>query len=325
MKQNILVAVVLLAVIATAAYSYVSRTADDGPVTIAVLHPSPVFTDGLRGFKDRLSELGLEEGKDVIYLFDGPSGGGEALKAAANKIIQSNPDLILAASTPAARMAFNLTKDKNIPIVFAPVNDPVGAGIVKSLREPGGSATGIRLPASGGKRLQWLHEINPGIKTVLVPMTQNSRSAKATLKQVRTAANELGLEIRPFEVAKVSEIDQLLANFPADVDAIFLPRDSLLMSRAANISQFAINNKIPTSAPGISQVSSGALFGYAADQYEIGQMVAGAAHKIISGQAPGGIPVETADTHLYINLSTAEALGIQLPNEILKQARQVIR
>ena len=323
MKRTFISILGICVVAATAIYLVTREKSPQAPVRIGVLYPSKVFNKTFEGLKAGMRELGYVDGQNVEYLSDGPTGGKERLKTAAAGLIEAKVDLIFASSTPAALMAYNLSKNSDIPIVFAPVNDPVKAGIVDSIRTPGGRITGIRMPVSEGKRLLWLTEIVPGIQQVLMPMIQDDNSGRATLKQVNAVAPKIGVKIVPHELKGAADVDLLLAELPAGTEAIFLPRTAVLAAKAGEFSAVAIAHKLPMSAPGVSQVKSGALYSYGVDQFELGLDAADYVHKIIIGQSPATIPVETASPRLFINTTTAKAIGIQVPDQILKQARRV--
>ena len=212
-----------------------------------------------------------------------------------------------------------------IPVVFAPVNDPVAAGIVTSLKSPGGQITGIKLPLGDDLRLEWLTRIAPKAKHVYLPYNPADKSALTSLTLVRQAAPALGITILPQEVRIPSDVPAALAAFPTEADAIFLPRDSTVESHIQDFVALALARKLPLCAPSRLQTEAGALFSYGFSHRLIGHQAARLADQVLRGTLPANLPVETAESRLAINLRTARAINLSLPSEILMQAEEVIR
>jgi putative ABC transport system substrate-binding protein len=160
---------------------------------------------------------------------------------------------------------------------------------------------------------------------VVVPYTPGDGSAQATLDQLRQVAPQLGLELLELPVQGAGQIDRLLANFPAGADAIFLPRDSTIEAQVRSFAAFARSRRLPLSAPGVAQVEAGALFAYGFLHKEIGRQAAGLADQILRGTRPADLPVETAENYLALNLRTAAAIGVAIPDYAVRQASVVVR
>jgi putative ABC transport system substrate-binding protein len=292
---------------------------------IALVRLTAVDANTVAGFKAALAEAGYREGQEVVYLDPGPVGSIDRVDAVIRQHLASKPDLFMVSSTPATQAAQRLTRGMDIPVVFAPVNDPVGAGIVADLRHPGGHITGVRLPTGDDLRLQWLHEIAPAARRVLVPYTAEDKSAQTTLALIGPIAPELGLELVPQPVRGEAGVKALLAAPPAGVDAIFLPRDSSVESHVGLFVAHARAHRLPLCAPSLTQVEAGALFSYGFVHRDIGRQAARLAEQVFKGVKTGDLPVEMAENILSINLATAAAIGLDIPDRILLQAEQVIR
>ncbi len=295
------------------------------PHLVALVQLTAVDSQTVAGFKAGMAEAGYREGADIVYLDSGPAGSIERLDAVILDQLGKKPDLILVSSTPAARAVRRLTEGKGIPVVFAPVNDPVAAGIVGDLKHPGGQITGVRLSTGDDLRLQWLREIAPRTRRVYVPYTAEDRSAQATLAQIARVAPGLGLVLEPQSVRGEAGVKAALAALPADVDAIFLPRDSSIESHIDLFVAYAKAHRIALSAPSLAQVEAGALFSYGFVHRDIGHQASHLASQIFKGVKPGDLPVEMAESVLSLNLATARRIGIIIPDAILLQAEQVIR
>lgn len=298
---------------------------DSQPLLVSVVQLTPVDRTTLLGFKEGMAKLGYREGKDIVYLDEGPAGTIDRLEPLIRRHLAAKPRLFFVSSTPATQAVKKLLGNSAIPVVFAPVNDPVGAGIVASLKAPGGKLTGIRLPAGDDVRLEWLKKIAPAVKRVYLPYNPGDRSALASLELTRQAAATLGIELISEEIHSAEAVRPALAVLPANVDAIFLPRDSTIEARIGDFTAAALQRRLPLCAPSQLQVEKGALFSYGFVHRQIGNQAAHLADQILRGASPADLPVETAESQLAINQSTAHAIGLPISGEILRQAEQVIR
>jgi len=274
----------------------------------------------LEGFKKGLSMKGFKEGENLEIIFHGSVDKISSLQTELSKILEKKPDLIFTSTTPAAIAAYKGTKKNKIPVVFAPVNDPLSAGIVADLKYPGGNITGIRLSRSDNKRLEWIKRLRPETRVVMIPFNPNDKSPKATLKTIQSAAEKLEIKILEYPVNNNDEIDYSLKNIPENVDAVFLPRDGLVMSRFMDYSKVCIEKNIVLSTPRYIQVKQGALTGYGFIGFEIGQQAARLASSILKGAKAGDLPVETAEDYLFLNLESAGKMKFEIDVSIIKQA-----
>lgn len=297
-----------------------------GPRRIAVAQLTAVDNETVSGFKEAMAELGYREGFEVVYLPTGPIGAVDRLESVIREYLKKGPDLFFVASTPATQTVKRLTDERSQPpVIFAPVNDPVGAGIVTDLRHPGGHITGIRLPRGDDLRLRWLLRMAPNAKRIYLPYTADDKSALASLQQATDAAARLGVTLLPQPIAGQDDIVAAIAALPIDADAVFLPRDSRIEARITDFVALADKRRLPISAPSLTQVQAGALVSYGFVHREIGRQAARLADQVFKGTAPGDLPVEMAENRLAINLATANRIGITIPDEVVLQAEYVIR
>ena len=243
----------------------------------------------------------------------------------AQKLVAQKPDLLFTSPTPATQAAQQATRGGSLPVVFAPVNDPLAAGIVASLKEPGGNITGIRLAPSDGVRMEWLQKINPGLRAVYLPYNSKDKSALTSLEQARQAAEALRIELIAQGVGDQEELSAAMAEIPDRAGAVFLPRDGLVMSRIADWVELCRARRMMLSSPRQAQVVQGALVGFGFVGFEIGKQAARLADRILKGADPGKLPVETAEDYLFINLKTAREIGLEIGESILRQAKLVVR
>lgn len=301
------------------------RTPAAKTFVISVIYLTSVDSATISGLKEGLAELDYKEGKNIVFLDEGPAGSIDNLSPMISRQLARKVDLVFVSSTPATQAVKAATRKNDIPVVFAPVNDPVGSGIVQNMQKPGGNMTGIALPAGDDLRMQWLIRIAPRVKHVLVPYTPDDKSALASLELARQAARRLGLTLIEREVRDADALRQLLLSLPAEAEAIFLPRDSSVESHIQEIVAAAERRRLPLCAPSLGQVKAGALLSYGFVHREIGRQAAGLVDQVLRGIPPADLPVETAESYLAVNLRAARAIGLSIPDEILLQAEKVIR
>lgn len=331
--RHVLMVLGALLVIGLTAYRLIDmeRGGASSPPTIGIVHLTEVNADAVAGFKSGMAELGYLEGKTVHYRYDGPAGRIERLDPMLRAQLADGVDLFYTMSTPATRAARRITlesagKRAATPVVFGPLNDPVKSGVVADQRRPGGNITGVRLPEGGdGLRLQWLTRVVPKARRILFPYNPNDPSAVASLNEVRQASHWLEVELVPQPVPDVEAILAGIRDLPAGIDAIFLPRDSLIEARVGDYVAAANPRRIPVCGPSADMVKAGALLSYGFSQWEIGHQVARFADQVLRGVPPADLPVETAHNYLALNLATARVIGLDIPNALLRQAHKLVR
>ena len=296
------------------------------PRVIAMVQLTAVDRNTVAGFQAAMTKLGYREGQQVTYLAVPPAGSVDKLDGIIRSHLDQKPDLFLVSSTPATLAVKRLTEASGKPpVIFAPVNDPLAAGIVVDLKHPGGYITGIRLPLGDDLRLQWLARIAPQAKRVFLPYSADDKSALSSVEQATAAAAKLGLELVKYPIPAGTSVSSAIAALPGDIGAIFLPRDSRVETAIAEFVAAAEQRRLPIAAPSLIQVEAGALFSYGFVHQDIGRQAARLADQIFKGVAAGDLPVEMAENSLSINLVTARKLGLHISDDILVQAEHVIR
>ncbi|HZX31300.1 MAG TPA: ABC transporter substrate-binding protein [Rhodocyclaceae bacterium] len=316
----------LVAVIGIFLWRDAPKPKEVAPRHIAIAQLTAVDDETVSGFREAMAELGYREGREVVYSTTGAIGSVSRVEDALQANLKTNPDLLLVSSTPVAQAAKRLTDGQGRPpVIFAPVNDPLGAGVVPDLRRPGGHITGIRLPRGDDLRLKWLVQIVPKARRIYVPYSLDDKSALASLQHISEAAARLGVTLLPQPFLEEDDMAARIAAMPMGIDAVFLPRDSRIEAHIAEFVALAEKRRLPISAPSLTQVRAGALFSYGFVHREIGRQAARLADQILKGTRPGDLPVEMAESRLAINLAAADRIGITIPDEILLQAEYVIR
>jgi len=244
----------------------------------------------------------------------------------AAELVKMNVDVIVAVSSPSVVAAKNATK--TIPIVMPFSSDPVGDGLVASLARPGGNITGLSLmaPELATKRLQLLKEVFPKVRPVAALWNPDYAGMAARLRQTQGAAPAVGLEVISVEIRDSRELERALEALDRQrPSAIFLLADPLTMSQRLRIVEFAAEERIPAIYEVSQFVEAGGLMSYGPNTDELMRRSATYVDRILKGAKPAELPIEQpAKFELVINLKTAKALGITLPQSVLLQADRII-
>lgn len=296
--------------------------------TIGIYDPFSVGTP-VEGFKDRMSELGYVEGETITYMAaEAPAGfSPDAISAPAQALVDGDVDLILCIATSGCAAAKAVTAETETPVLFLAVSDPVSAGLVQDFVNPDGNVTGVasaaRNSANEGRRLQILIEVDPTIERVFFPYNPDDPVSLTKLNAVNEVATDLGVELVLAEIHNPEEAVTMAGNIPENVDAIFtLSERTYDVATLTEVASVAIERQFPYSAPGTEY---GALVAYAPDLYDMGRQGARMADLILRGRSVAETPVETPEFFLSINLITANAINLDISDDILRQANSVIR
>jgi putative ABC transport system substrate-binding protein len=296
-------------------------------VTVGVFTSIRSMTPVLEGFKSAMSDLGYKEGENIEYLFSGPVELSELEEEVIN-FVNLDVDLILALSTAAAAAAKEATAESGIPVVFVPVTDPLGTGIVDSLQSPGGNLTGVTNGGSESRRMEWLIKLAPEVQILYMPFDTSYSSRQPGLAIARDTAVELGLTLIEEGFADEESMQAAIPHIPTEAQAIFLLPDPSAINLVDEYVAATIERGLPMSAPTITQVEAGALVSFGIDFFEAGKQAARLAGQIIRQDNPinpADLPIEQGEFFLNINLATARAIGIEIPDSILDQANGLIR
>jgi putative ABC transport system substrate-binding protein len=277
--------------------------------------------------KQRLGELGYAEGKNLVFDFYSADGQPERLAVLATELVQTNPDVIVTGfGTLTAKAAQDATA--TIPVVFTTVGDPIGAGIVRSLSRPGANITGLTDQATEitGRRLQIMHQLLPGIRIVAVLVNPDTPFSALALQDLRGAAAASGPRL---EVCEVRTADQLSTSIEAAAKAgatgLMILEDPLLVSLRGQIADLAAKLRLVATYGNREFVDAGGLLSYGTDRRQLYRRAAELVDKILKGEMPADIPVERPTKfELVINLKTAKALGVTIPQTLLATADEVI-
>ncbi len=294
--------------------------------SVGIVSTAPLFAALVEGFQDGLAEAGYIEGENLTYIYDGPLGfEPDVLDEAVQKMVDAEVDLIVSFARRGKTAAQRGRQGSCIHIVFLPLSDPVGAGFVESFRHPGGNITGVSTGGVDAARLDRLIKIAPDVKEVYIPYNENDASPVAALEEVRETASKLGVELVTVAISDEDQVIPAAENIPDNVDAIILLPDSLVVAQFEHFLQASFELQLPLTSPVSGHTQAGALFHYGPQLYAAGAQAARMADQILQGTLPADLPVEISEFFLTINLQTAEAIGLDISDEILEAATEVVR
>jgi putative ABC transport system substrate-binding protein len=296
---------------------------------IGLLTPSSPAGSGhlVEAFRQGFRELGYIEGKTFTLEARYGDGRSERLPELARELVGLKTD-VLVTSTDVATAAVR-RQTRTIPIVMVLSTDPVGTGFATSLARPGGNVTGLSNVATelGGKRLELLREVVPGLSRVAFLWNPDVRGAVLDYKETEARARALRLELRSLEVSTGEDLDRAFAALMSERAQAFIvaPTSVVMFSKRAEIARFAQSNRLPSMYAAREYVDAGGLMAYGPSASAMFRRAAVYVDKILKGAKPGDLPVEQPTTFdLVINLKTGKALGLTIPPSLLLRADQVI-
>jgi len=281
-------------------------------------------------FRQGLRDLGYVEGRDVVIEYRDAKGKLEQLPALAAELVALKVDVIVAAATRHALAAKQATS--TLPIVFANATDPVTSGLVTSLARPGGNVTGLSLlaPELVGKCLELLKQAVPGVSRVAVlrqPGAISERTEKDLLKGAEVAARGLGMRLQFVEARGSADFDRAFSDMTrARAGALTVLGSTMFIIEQRRLVDLAAKNRLPAMYPLGEFVDAGGLMSYGANLADMYRRAATFVDKILKGAKPGDLPVEQPTKfELVINLKTARAIGLTIPQSLLGRADHVIQ
>jgi putative ABC transport system substrate-binding protein len=280
------------------------------------------FSPWTAAFVTRLRELGWIEGRTVSIEYRWSEGRTERYAEIAEEFVRLNVNVIVTvgSAVPSVKQATTV-----IPIVFAVGIDPVASGLVASLAKPGGNVTGLSIQAAdlASKRLEILREVAPGVRRLAVMANAGNAQPVLEARETQAAARALGLEVVPLEIRRAEDFAPALQALKAD--ALYVAIDQLMVANRTRILTFALSARLPVITSIRDFVKDGALMSYGPSYPDLFRHSADFVDKILRGMKPDDIPVEQPTKfELVINLATAKALGLAIPESFLVRADEVI-
>jgi putative ABC transport system substrate-binding protein len=281
---------------------------------------------GVQAFVRTLRELGWVEGQNLIIEYRWADGKVERLPELAAELIRLKVDVIVAPSGPAAQAAKNATS--TIPIVMIFPSDPVALGLVGSLARPGGNVTGTTFtpgPEIFGKQLQILKEAVPNASRIAILRALTDKGWDVQSRAVETAARSMGVRLQHVETKGAEELDDAFAAMSRErTQALLVAGTSTFLVHRARLAELALKYRLPTMFNFREMVEAGGMMAYAVNMAGFVPRAAAYVDKILRGAKPADLPIEQPSKfELVINLKTAKALGITLPQSLLLRAETI--
>ena len=272
----------------------------------------------------QLEEEGYVDGENIEIDYQNAQNEQSNLKTICQGFVADDVDVIVAITTPAAQVAMGETDA--IPIVFSAVTDPVAAEVVTDMEQPGGNVTGTSDAISVEKIMELAEQITPGFKTVGALYNSSETNSVATVDALKAYAEEHSLEVVDSAITSANEIQTAAQNLAQKCDIVFSPTDNTVASAIATANQVFIDEGIPFYVGADSMVKDGAFATYGIDYDYLGRETANMVIEILNAADPAEMPVRTMDElAIYVNSETAEALGIEIPQEVLDQATDLAK
>jgi putative tryptophan/tyrosine transport system substrate-binding protein len=276
-------------------------------------------------FTQRLHELGWIEGRTATILYRWAEGRSDRSAEIAAEFVRLKVDVIVTSGTPQILAAKHATSV--IPIVFASAGDPVGNGLVASLARPAGNVTGLSIQGTdlAAKRLELLREIVPGLRRLAIMADVGNPASVLEMGEIEAAAGTLGLGVARLEIRRTEDIASVFEAKKDRADALYVLPTSLALTNRIRINTLAVGARLPTMYGFREYVDAGGLMSYGPNFADLYRRAGEFVDKILRGTKPGDIPVEQPTKFdLVINLTTAKAIGLEVPDKLLALADEVI-
>lgn len=290
---------------------------------------SPELTRDVEQLRQGLRELGYVEGKNIELQTYFTSGDREKTREVTQSLIDGGVDILIVSATPAVHIAKDLTRGltRTIPVIMAPVSDPIASGLVESLSHPGGNLTGLSMigPDLAGKRLELLREIKPALATVAFLGSSRDPNSATFLRGITQAADKIGVGViakfiegpGALDVAAFQQLKQ------AGAEAVMV--QPIFLGKEGEISRLAMTAGLPVVSDYPMAAEAGALLTLGVDRDEQTRRVAYYVDRILKGASPADLPVEQPTVfRLGVNVRTARALGLTIPQSLLFRADLVV-
>ena len=305
----------------------VAASAQQRGKTVGLLVPGTPATHGqwFAALAQRLRELGWIDGRNITVEYRWAAGSSERFAEIAAEFVRLKVDVIATSATGPTLAAKQATP--SIPVVFAGIADAVGSGVVANLARPGGNLTGLSVLFTdlAGKRLELLREILPNLRRLAILTNVGNPGAMLEVHEVEAMARTLGLETVMPDVRRPEDIAPALESLKDRLNAIYVISDPLITTNRIRINTFALRAGMPTMYSNREFVELGGLMSYGPNIADLFRRAGDLVDKILRGAKPADIPVEQpTKLDLVINLTTAKAIGLDVPPSLLARADEVI-
>lgn len=316
---GILVAVVIIALVG----NQLSQRSNSTKPTVGILqlmsHPS--LNQIHKGVIDGLKEEGYVNGKNIKIDFQNAENDQSNLKSMAEKFKNENAKVTIGITTQAVQALANASS--KTPIVMGAVSDPVGSGIVKSLKHTGNNVTGVQHVEPVAQQAKLIRTLLPNVKTIGVIYNAGDDAATGEVKLFQSLMEKQGITVKTYTITSTNDIDQVSANMASEVEAVYVPTDNTVAAGIQTLLKNTDSANVPVFGSVQSMIKSGAVATYSISQYDMGVLTGKMAGQILKGKKPSAMPVQHVKTgHYYINTTAAKKFNITIPQSILNSAKK---
>lgn len=292
-------------------------------ITQIVTHPA--LDSAREGFISALAEEGFVEGQNVEYIKRNAEGDMSTAASIAQYFVSEKVDLILSIATPTSQAVVAAVKGTDIPVVFNSVTEPQAAGLVASWEKPGGNVTGVSDMAPVEPQIQLIMKIAPNTKKLGVIYNAGEVNSVVQIKMLDDIVDKYGLTVVEATAASTADVLAAAQSLVGRVDTIWVPADNTAVAAFESIVGVGEGNHIPVFAADVATVERGAIGCYGLNYTVIGTESGKIAARILRGEKPANIPVQTIPLdELYFNKGAAQRMGVTIPQELLAKATKVI-
>ncbi|WP_296225784.1 tryptophan ABC transporter substrate-binding protein [uncultured Lactobacillus sp.] len=285
-------------------------------VGVLTLMRHPALDEIYRGYKAGLAKSGYK----VKIDYQNANNDQSNLKTMAEKLVNSQDQVLFGITTPSSQALANATKKK--PIVLGAVTDPKGAGLVKNNKRPGGNITGVSDRAPIKQQLKLIQRFLPKLKTLGIIYTSSDSSAVSGYKQIVSYCKQMGINYKAYSISNSNDLNQVSQQMLTQVDAVIVPTDNTIAGAMQTLVKNANAAKKPVFPAAGTMVKDGGLATYSVDQYQLGLIGAKMTVQILQGKKPGDMAIRYVEHGTpYLNLKEAKKLGIKVPASFLKEAK----
>jgi putative ABC transport system substrate-binding protein len=285
-------------------------------VGVLTLMRHPALDEIYRGYKAGLAKSGYK----VKIDYQNANNDQSNLKTMAEKLVNSQDQVLFGITTPSSQALANATKKK--PIVLGAVTDPKGAGLVKNNKRPGGNITGVSDRAPIKQQLKLIQRFLPKLQTLGIIYTSSDSSAVSGYKQIVSYCKQMGINYKAYSISNSNDLNQVSQQMLTQVDAVIVPTDNTIAGAMQTLVKNANAAKKPVFPAAGTMVKDGGLATYSVDQYQLGLIGAKMTVQILQGKKPGNMAIRYVEHGTpYLNLKEAKKLGIKLPAGFLKEAK----
>lgn len=297
--------------------------AETKTVAITAIVEHPALDAARAGVLDALKAAGYVQGQNLKVEFQSAQGNPATAVQIARQFVGQHPDVIVPISTPSAQAVVASTHD--IPVVFSAVTDPVGAQLIKSMDHPGGNVTGVSDLAPVAEHVALIKEVLPSVKKLGVLYNAGDANSVSLVAVLKDVAKKAGLTIVEATVTKSADAQSAARSLVGKVDAAYVPLDNTVVSALESVIAVGRQAKLPIFSADTASVERGAIASMGFDYRQVGVETGEIVARILKGEKPGDIAaVHAKGTDLYINPTSAAAMGVTIPESVVKRATKVV-